>query len=88
MINQDKREIGKEREMEKGTIRWFNNKKGYGFIQKEDDGKDLFVHYSAIMMDGYKTLKTGDRVEFAVTEGEKGPQASDVKMLGNTVVTS
>lgn len=63
---------------EKGLIRWFNNKKGYGFIQKESDGKDIFVHYSAINMEGYKTLKTNDKVTFDVVQGEKGPQAANV----------
>ena len=64
--------------MEKGLIRWFNNKKGYGFIQRESDGKDIFVHYSAILMDGYKTVKTNDKVTFEVVQGEKGPQAGSV----------
>lgn len=63
---------------EKGTVRWFNNKKGYGFLQKESDGKDIFVHYSAITMEGYKTLKTNDKVTFDVVQGEKGPQAANV----------
>ena len=63
---------------EKGKVRWFNNKKGYGFIQKDSDGKDIFIHYSAITMDGYKTLKTNDAVEFEVVQGEKGPQAANV----------
>jgi CspA family cold shock protein len=63
---------------EKGLVRWFNNKKGYGFIQKESDGKDIFVHYSAITMEGYKTLKTNDKVTFDVVTGEKGPQAANV----------
>ena len=63
---------------EKGKVRWFNNKKGYGFIQKDSDGKDIFVHYSAITMDGYKTLKTNDAVAFEVVQGEKGPQAANV----------
>lgn len=65
--------------MEKGIIRWFDNKKGYGFIEKASDGKDLFVHYSAIEMEGYKTLKAKEEVEFDIIEGEKGPQAADVK---------
>jgi len=65
--------------MEKGTIRWFDNKKGYGFIEKASDGKDLFVHYSAITMEGYKTLKAKEEVEFDVVDGDKGPQAADVK---------
>jgi len=64
--------------MEKGLVRWFNNKKGYGFLQKESDGKDIFVHYSAITMEGYKTLKTNDKVTFDVVDGEKGPQAANV----------
>jgi CspA family cold shock protein len=64
--------------VEKGKVRWFNNKKGYGFIQKDSDGKDIFVHYSAITMEGYKTLKTNDAVAFEVVQGEKGPQAANV----------
>ena len=66
--------------MDVGTVRWFNNKKGYGFIQKKSDGKDIFVHYSAITMDGYKTLQTNDVVSFEVTAGDKGPQAANVKV--------
>lgn len=65
---------------EKGKLRWFNNKKGYGFIQKDSDGKDVFVHYSAIIMDGYKTLKTNDEVEFEIVQGDKGPQADKVTL--------
>lgn len=60
-----------------GHVKWFNNAKGYGFIEREDGG-DVFVHYSAIKADGYKTLNQGDRVEFEVAEGQKGPQASNV----------
>jgi len=67
---------------ENGTVRWFNNQKGYGFIQKESDGKDIFVHYSAITMEGYKTLKTNDKVSFDVVQGEKGPQAANVQATG------
>lgn len=67
---------------EKGLVRWFNNKKGYGFLQKESDGKDIFVHYSAITMEGYKTLKTNDKVTFDVVQGEKGPQAANVVAVG------
>ena len=69
---------------EKGKVRWFNNKKGYGFIQKDSDGKDIFVHFSAIKMEGYKSLKTNDSVEFEVTQGDKGPQASDVVVVSTT----
>ena len=63
-----------------GTIKWFNPAKGYGFIGR-DDGQDVFVHYSAIQMDGYKTLKEGDRVEFSVEQGPKGLQAAKVTIL-------
>lgn len=69
---------------EKGKVRWFNNKKGYGFIQKDSDGKDIFVHFSAIAMEGYKSLKTNDSVEFEVTQGDKGPQAASVVMVGES----
>jgi cold shock protein len=65
--------------MPEGTVKWFNADKGFGFIQPETGGEDLFVHFSAIQMDGYKSLDEGQRVEFEVTEGQKGPQASDVR---------
>ncbi len=60
-----------------GTVKWFNESKGYGFIQQEN-GPDVFVHYSAIKGDGYKTLAEGQKVEFEVVDGEKGPKASNV----------
>ena len=60
-----------------GTVKWFNNSKGYGFLTDES-GNDVFVHYSAITMDGYKTLKQGDRVKFEAVQGEKGLQATNV----------
>lgn len=63
--------------MTQGTVKWFNDAKGYGFITP-DDGADVFVHYSAILADGYKSLAEGDRVSFEVTQGSKGPQASSV----------
>jgi len=66
--------------METGTIKWFNRTKGYGFIQREE-GEDVFIHYSAIAMDGFKTLNEGDKVEFEITEGEKGPQATNVQII-------
>ena len=60
-----------------GTVKWFNNAKGYGFIGRAD-GPDVFVHYSAISSEGYKSLQEGDQVEFEITEGQKGPQAANV----------
>ncbi len=60
-----------------GKVKWFNNAKGYGFIGR-DEGPDVFVHYSAIQIDGYKSLKEGDEVEFDIIEGQKGPQADQV----------
>jgi CspA family cold shock protein len=67
----------------KGIVKWFNNAKGFGFIGRED-GPDVFVHYSAIQLDGYKTLKEGDEVEFDIVEGQKGPQADAVTCLKHT----
>ena len=67
-------------EKEKGTVKWFNESKGYGFIARES-GADVFVHYSAIKGDGFRTLNEGDRVEFVITQGQKGPAASDVTVL-------
>ncbi len=66
--------------MEKGTVKWFNATKGYGFLTREN-GEDVFVHYSAITMDGFKTLEEGQEVQFDIVEGEKGPQATNVTKL-------
>lgn len=63
--------------MANGVVKWFNDKKGYGFIEK-DEGGDVFVHYSAINMGGYKSLSEGDRVSFEIENGEKGPAAANV----------
>jgi CspA family cold shock protein len=63
-----------------GTVKWFNGSKGFGFIEQED-GEDVFVHYSAILADGFRNLEEGQRVEFIVTQGQKGPQAQDVVIL-------
>lgn len=66
--------------MIKGTVKWFNASKGYGFIST-DEGDDVFVHYTAINGDGFKTLEEGQRVEFEIVSGEKGPQATNVNKL-------
>ena len=66
--------------MSKGTVKWFNNQKGFGFITGED-GKDVFVHFSGLNMEGFKTLEEGQNVEYDVTEGEKGPQATNVTVI-------
>ncbi len=63
-----------------GKVKWFNNGKGYGFIETEE-GKDVFVHFSAVQGEGYKTLNEGQSVEFEVSDGEKGPQANNVVIL-------
>jgi len=67
-------------EKEKGTVKWFSERKGYGFISRES-GDDLFVHHSAIVGEGFKTLNEGDQVEFTVKQGQKGPAAGDVRKL-------
>ena len=64
--------------MTQGTVKWFSDSKGFGFIQRED-GPDVFVHHSAIVGSGFRSLKEGEAVEFEVTQGPKGPQASNVK---------
>lgn len=64
-----------------GTVKWFNDSKGFGFITPEDGGKDCFVHHSAIQAEGFRTLAEGDRVEYEMEEGEKGPSAKNVTKI-------
>jgi CspA family cold shock protein len=66
---------------ETGTVKWFNERKGYGFITREAGNGDIFVHHSAIVGDGFKTLNEGDRVEYTVTKGQKGPAAGEVRKI-------
>ncbi len=66
--------------MPEGTVKWFNAKKGFGFLERED-GDDVFVHFSAIQSDGFRTLNEGDKVQFDIVDGDKGPSAADVKKL-------
>jgi CspA family cold shock protein len=75
-----KRSFPKMSERITGTVKWFNGAKGYGFIAR-DGGDDVFVHYSAIQGDGFRNLEEGERVEFAVEDGQKGPSAVDVRKL-------
>ena len=72
---------GKKVKMAQGTVKWFNGDKGYGFIAV-DGGQDVFVHFSAIAGDGYRNLEEGQKVEFDITQGQKGPQAENVKVIG------
>ncbi len=65
--------------MATGVVKWFNAEKGYGFITQDGDGPDVFVHFSAIQATGYRSLEEGQRVEFEVTQGQKGPQAANVR---------
>lgn len=64
-----------------GVVKFFNNSKGYGFIKADDLEKDVFVHYSGIVGDGYRSLNEGDRVEFIIAEGKKGPEAKEVRKV-------
>ena len=68
--------------MASGTVKWFNDAKGYGFIAPADGGKDVFVHYTAVSGEGFKTLAEGAQVEFEIEDGPKGPQAQNVSIVG------
>jgi CspA family cold shock protein len=72
--------VVKEEVLAEGTVKWFSNEKGYGFIEREE-GEDVFVHHSAINMDGYRSLTEGQRVEFEVVQGDKGLQAANVQPI-------
>jgi CspA family cold shock protein len=67
--------------MAQGTVKWFNSEKGFGFIEAEGSGPDVFVHFSAITGSGYRSLDEGQRVEFDITPGQKGPQAENVRVI-------
>ena len=71
----------KEVKMSKGTVKWFNDSKGFGFITPEDGSKDLFAHHTEIQMDGFKSLKEGQAVEFETTQGPKGPAATRIRAI-------
>jgi CspA family cold shock protein len=79
----DRRRTGshhhQEERVARGTVKWFNSEKGFGFIQQDDGGADVFVHYSAIASSGYRELAEGQKVEYEVTQGQKGPQAENVR---------
>ena len=72
---------GEVNQLATGTVKWFSDEKGYGFITPEDGSKDLFVHFSGIAGDGFKSLAEGARVEYEATEGQKGPQATNVRAV-------
>ena len=76
----DPQEEGAHVERLTGTVKWFNNAKGYGFLGR-DDGPDVFIHYSSITTEGYKSLQEGDKVEFEIVQGQKGPQAANVTKI-------
>jgi CspA family cold shock protein len=79
--------LGREREsidVATGTVKWFNGEKGYGFITQDDGGPDVFVHFSAISGEGFRNLDEGQKVEFDVTQGQKGPQAANVRPIASS----
>ena len=72
---------GDSMERIRGSVKWFNNAKGYGFLGRDDGGADVFVHFSALSGEGYKSLQENDRMEFEIVEGQKGPQAANVTKI-------
>ena len=80
-----KEEIEGSRSMAHGTVKWFNNAKGFGFIRPEDGGEDIFAHYSTIQMDGYRTLKAGQDVNYELDAGPKGHHAASITPTGDDV---
>jgi CspA family cold shock protein len=78
-VPQDGAPLAKGTGMATGTVKWFNDAKGYGFITPDGGGKDVFVHHTAIQMEGFRSLAEGQKVEYEVTEGPKGPQAANVR---------
>ncbi len=80
--NRDTRRFPKDKRMASGTVKWFNAEKGFGFIQQDGGGPDVFAHYSNIAGSGYRELHEGDLVNFDVTQGQKGPQAENIVRRG------
>jgi CspA family cold shock protein len=80
-VARQRRDRHTEEKMAEGTVKWFNGEKGFGFITPDGGGKDVFVHYSAIQSSGYKSLDEGQRVSFETSQGQKGPQADNVRVI-------
>ena len=81
LSEQDQKRVTKEVAMATGTVKWFNAEKGFGFIAPDDGSADVFAHFSAISGNGYRSLEEGQKVEFEVTQGQKGPQAENVRPM-------